>query len=403
MTWAVFVLLSVGCGASEGPSVPAVQPERLVDVLIDWRDRPLKRHWSGRDERPAVTSEEYSEPPTQLCPDGAEVSLVGEDSIYYSITNDDYVWASEWVSGETVEAAADRMSAGRAAFATCPGYPTWTAVPIQREGIEEVHRFRGFEGVNDPAGIELIYARNGGVIVLLAVTGNELDWLDGEKDAVIETALARLAELRRVEVDPTRSDQLPLPTTIAPDPALSDVLLQPADIAGATSFSPIPTRSTADEYNEPTEQLFHGDPVCRNDYTIAPIAEPAVMSSLWSADSNGRNRNRLESWASAEGPDDAAVRMTASVGRLTECYAALDGWDAQEIVRPGIDAAWQFQHNPQGTDSSVETIVYARREGVLSLLWIEGDDAAWAPARIEDIVSEMLDRLAVADLPAVAT
>jgi hypothetical protein len=375
--------------------VPAVLPERLVDVLIDRRD---VEDWTGPDERPLPRSHaEFGEPPAQLCENGATVSLVGDDAIFYSMTDDDYVWAGEWVSGDTAEAAEAQMSTAVAAFPKCTGDMTWTPVPIDRQGVEEVYRFRAFEGIDDPAGLEFVYARNGGVIALVYVAGNEADWAGDDKALVIEAALARLAAAGRVEVDPTRTDQLPLPTTTVPDPALTDVLLHPQDIANTVSTKPIPIPSSADRYHEPNDLLFDANELtCSADDTIRPVADLAVESSIVHADNSIDDFRWVVNWVSLETSAAAETRFATTVDQLTSCYRTADGWETGEITRTDVDEAWQFQRT--GSLYQYKTIVYARRGGVLSLVWIQEDDATWAPVRIDDIVDGMLKRLATADL-----
>jgi hypothetical protein len=91
----------------------------------------------------------------------------------------------------------------------------------------------------------------------------------------------------------------------------------------------------------------------------------------------------------------SASRWTHIV-QLAACYRPEDGWETEEVLRTGIDNAWRFQLT--GNPYQFKTIVYARCDGVLSLVWIQEDDAAWAPVQINDIIDAVLDRLATADL-----
>jgi hypothetical protein len=218
--------------------VDAVDASALVPVLLTEADG---LDLSGYGSVP-MTSENpddwYASPPTEICDQQAE--LVAEDDMYaYLGDGGDYIYLDEWVSGERVSAAADRYANGVAALEACSDAGMLEPVETTHPEIDDVRRYEQIT-INDNDTYErnpedndelvtVLYARNGGVIVLLSLyLTRRSAYTDEQVERLVDTALAKLAAIGRVEVaDASSTDD---GQAVSTDPAEVTVNPQKSDL-----------------------------------------------------------------------------------------------------------------------------------------------------------------------------
>jgi len=208
---ALTVLAVVLAGAGRGgegdalgsrDDVDQVEPEALVPLLLTEDDdvdassfgpMPMTSENPGDDY--------YQTPPTQLCEAGPDVALLADEDIYaYLGDGGDYLYIDHWVTGEPLAAASDRFDEALAAIEGCGDDFFAEQVDITHPGVEEVRRYETPEGEGDEYG-SFVYARNGGVLMLLSVDSLNPDRYDRDDvDHLIDVALDKLASIGRVEV-----------------------------------------------------------------------------------------------------------------------------------------------------------------------------------------------------------
>jgi hypothetical protein len=111
----------------------------------------------------------------------------------------------QWLSGETVGEASERFAAGARVLDACVNAGELELVESSHPAVDELRRYeRTLEplpGVDSDGHIMLLYARDGGVILLQStavVIGDEYD--SEQRDHLADVVVAKLAELGGVEV-----------------------------------------------------------------------------------------------------------------------------------------------------------------------------------------------------------
>ena len=206
LTVLAVVVAGAGC-AGEGNAlgsrddIEQVEPEALVPVLVTEDDEvdassygpiPMTSDNPGDDY--------YQSPPTQFCEDGAEVEVLADGDMYiYLGDGGDYLYIDHWVTGEPLAAATERFDEAVAAIEDC-GDDYAHQVDTSHPGVDDVRRYEVREEAGDEY-FSFVYARNGGVVTLLAVETLNPDRYDGDDvDHLIDVALDKLASIGRVEV-----------------------------------------------------------------------------------------------------------------------------------------------------------------------------------------------------------
>lgn len=205
---AVLVSVFVNCGGGGGgggdDDVRAVEPNELVPALLTEADEVGLTSYGLVPMTAQDPDEYYNEPPTQLCDAADEVELVGPNDLYaYMGDGGDYLYMDQWMSGETVEAATERYAAGVEALAACAEESGLSPVEAAHPELDELRRYES--SVPSPQDSDehsiVLYARNGGVIMLQSMYIARNDKYDaGQRDHLTDVALAKLADLGRVEV-----------------------------------------------------------------------------------------------------------------------------------------------------------------------------------------------------------
>ena len=203
------VVAGAGCagdGDELGSSddIEQVEPEDLVPVLLtedDDVDASSYGPMPMTSENPG--DDYYQSPPTQLCEDGSEVEMLADGDMYaYLGDGGDYLYIDNWVTGEALEAATERFDDALAAIEDCGDDFVPQEVDISHPGVDDVRRYETPEGQgDDDEYASVVYARNGGVLMLLSVDTLNPDRYDRDDvDHLIDVALDKLASIGRVEV-----------------------------------------------------------------------------------------------------------------------------------------------------------------------------------------------------------
>jgi hypothetical protein len=142
----------------------------------------------------------------------------------------DYIYLDEWLSGEPLDEARTRFAEGVAAFESCVEAGAFDEVDTAHPEIDEVRRFSAsFETEDDATEprpedndeyVDITYARNGGVIILMTLYLARRDAYSEEQiERTVDTAVDKLAAIGRVEVTGSRNhvvDTAQGDATIAP-------------------------------------------------------------------------------------------------------------------------------------------------------------------------------------------
>jgi hypothetical protein len=192
------LLLGVSCGASDADQLQVVDESALEPIVITAEDLDWYPHDPAiMTEAEPGDDERYEEPPIQFCENGDELAMVADNDLFTLLDDDAWVWVGEWVTGERADAAEKRVKNGVASIEACG--EKWRRVDLVRPDLDEVYRYEIVED-GEPVGLDLVYARNGGVIVMLYLDGDEIDWKDDKKESAVVIALDRLAAAGRIEV-----------------------------------------------------------------------------------------------------------------------------------------------------------------------------------------------------------
>jgi hypothetical protein len=201
------LVASVGCGGDDD-GVDAVTTEALVAALVTEADGvdlssfgpvPMTSATGGTDDF-------YLEPPTELCDAAtAATEFVAADDLYgYMGDGGDYRYADQWVTGETVDAAAARYASGVEALERCATAGELQRVEPPPGDVDEVVRYvdEEYPSPDYDVGYRMItYARNGGVIDLHVLEIVIADRYSVEqRDDLATAVLDRLGDVGRVEV-----------------------------------------------------------------------------------------------------------------------------------------------------------------------------------------------------------
>src|SRR5262245_58213332 len=186
LTVVAAVVAGAGC-AGEGHAlgssddIEQVEPEDLVPVLLTEDDDvdalsygpiPMTSENRGDDDY-------YQSPPTQFCEESPEVEVLADGDMYaYLGDGGDYLYIDHWVTGEPLAAAIERFDDAVAAMEHC-GDDFLHQIDISHPGIDDVRRYETREGEADEY-FSFVYARNGGVVTLLAVETLNPDRYDGD-------------------------------------------------------------------------------------------------------------------------------------------------------------------------------------------------------------------------------
>jgi hypothetical protein len=145
----------------------------------------------------------YEEPPRQLCTDANPVDMVAPDDMYaYMGDGGDYLYAGQWVTGETVASASERFADGLEALNTCVESGDIRSLEVSGAGVDEAGLFESSAGdADDQERMTVLYARHGGVIVLqyLLQTRND-KYSPEQRDHLTRVVLDKLTAIGHVEV-----------------------------------------------------------------------------------------------------------------------------------------------------------------------------------------------------------
>ncbi|HEX9257931.1 MAG TPA: PQQ-binding-like beta-propeller repeat protein, partial [Acidimicrobiales bacterium] len=144
----------------------------------------------------------YEGPPGLLCPDHEAPALVGTGDVFSLLVREDEVFVGEWIAGEPAADANSRYREGIAAFEACDepfenddgDQVTLQDRPLAHQALDDLARY-----VYDVAGepvTDVVYARNGGLLMLIYLTGG---LRAGEADEILRVALDKLAAADRTE------------------------------------------------------------------------------------------------------------------------------------------------------------------------------------------------------------
>ena len=201
----VVVIVGAACAQSAGDlatggEADAVEPEALVPLLIVEEDGIPATSYGQVPMTSEDPDEYYQPPPSEVCGDSSDVELLGPSDMYsYMGDGGDYLYIEQWVSGESTDAAAARFDAGVEAFEGCLG--RLEEVDVSDEVLDDVRRYEGTGDGEDPSYFGIVYARHGGVTMLLfvdALSGSDFD--DDDVENLVDVALDNMTSLGRVEV-----------------------------------------------------------------------------------------------------------------------------------------------------------------------------------------------------------
>jgi hypothetical protein len=223
-----------GVTSSGEDDVAIVELATLVPVLL------TERNHVGLDGKGSVpmTSENpddwYWEPPTDVCDEQVgTVDFVGDDDLFVYFSAGDWKYVGEWLSGERVAAAAERYADGLTAAEACVDAGVFTKSEVSYPGLDEVHVYT--KQAEEEWDRTVLYARNGGVVLLLTLGYHLADRLSEEHvERIVGIALGKFAALGRVEVAEGSSIS-DLPTTTSAPPVEASPPSEPPTGSGETT------------------------------------------------------------------------------------------------------------------------------------------------------------------------
>jgi hypothetical protein len=199
------LLVAAGACAQEagdpesGGEAATVDAGELVPLLVVEEDGIPATNYGDVPMTADDPDDYYQPPPTELC-ESADVELLGPSDIYsYLGDGGDYLYIDQWVTGETTDAAIARFEAGVEALDGCRG--TVDEVDVTDTGVDDIRRYESTEAAEQDDYLGIVYARHGGVLMLLSVDAlGPSDFGQDDIENLIEVALDKMTSLGRVQV-----------------------------------------------------------------------------------------------------------------------------------------------------------------------------------------------------------
>jgi hypothetical protein len=200
---AVVLVVATACareaGDLGGGTADGVEPEELVQLLLAEEDDVDATSYGPRPMTATDTGDGYYRPPPfNLCDTGGDVDLLAPDDIHaYLGDGGDYLTIDHWIAGESVGSATARFEQGVEAIEEC--LPV-EEVEVSDAEVDEARRY-DFTGPGSDEIISMVYARHGGVVMLLGVESLSLQRYDADDvDHLVDVTLGKLTSIGRVQV-----------------------------------------------------------------------------------------------------------------------------------------------------------------------------------------------------------
>lgn len=200
---AVVLVAATACaretGDLGGGAADEVEPEELVQLLLAEEDDVDATSYGPRPMSATDTGDGYYRPPLEdLCGPDGDVELLAPDDIHaYLGDGGDYLTIDHWITGESVVSATVRFEQGVEAIEEC--LPV-EEVEVSDAEVDEVRRY-DVTGRGPDEIVSLVYARHGGVVMLLGVESLSLRRYDADDvDHLVDVTLSKLTSIGRVQV-----------------------------------------------------------------------------------------------------------------------------------------------------------------------------------------------------------
>ncbi len=193
-------------GDGDDGAVESVDVGELAAALLTEADEVEMTSYGTVPMTAEDPGDYYQEPLTEPCDAADDVELVAPNALYaYMGDGGDYLYMDQWLSGETVAEASERFAAGARVLDACVNAGELELVESSHPDVDELRRYERtldpLAGLDSDGHVMLVYARDGGVILLQStavVIGEEYD--AEQRDHLADVVVAKLAELGGVEV-----------------------------------------------------------------------------------------------------------------------------------------------------------------------------------------------------------